>query len=109
MSMSSTRRWKIYLLHFSTPYHHARHYLGTAPDVGDRLDEHLRGQGSPLVKAAVASGIEVSLVRVWKSGGRRAERKLKRCKNVPRLCPLCLGSRVHPKVAMEEVSLAQAA
>jgi predicted GIY-YIG superfamily endonuclease len=92
----STRRWQIYLLHFSAPYHHARHYLGTSTDVGERLAEHLSGRGSPLVGAALRAGIEVTLVRVWPSGGRPRERKLKRSKNVPRLCPICRGARRHP-------------
>ena len=85
----TTHRWPVYLLHFGKPLAHARHYLGTALDVGQRFDEHVGGSGSPLVRAVVAAGIPVVLARVWKRGGRTFERRLKRGKNVPRLCPIC--------------------
>jgi hypothetical protein len=92
-----------YVLHFSEPFHGAngrhigaRHYCGFAAD-GDaqrRLEEHLSGHGSPLVKAVVAAGIDVDLVASW-PGDRRRERQLHdmhgtrvcpRCKPMPRRC-----------------------
>ena len=37
----------IYLLHFETPYRHARHYTGwTAGDLDARLKQHERGTGA---------------------------------------------------------------
>lgn len=89
----TTRKWPVYLLHFTKPFHHARHYLGTAADVYQRLAEHVSGAGSPLVRAVIGAGIDVELVRVWKRGGRTFERKLKRGKNVPRYCPVCRCER----------------
>ncbi len=39
----------VYLLHFSRPYQHARHYTGWTEDLLDRLDHHARGHGAPRV------------------------------------------------------------
>lgn len=89
----STSRWKIYLIHFDPPYKHARHYLGTSPHVNERMTEHANGQGSPLVRAAVAAGVQLRLARVWKRGGRALERRLKKGHNVPRLCPICCAAQ----------------
>ena len=67
----------------------ARHYLGsTAGSVDARVAEHVRGAGSPLVRAAVLAGCTVQLVATW-PGGRDVERKMKRAHNLPRLCPRC--------------------
>ncbi|MGH8609408.1 MAG: hypothetical protein ACREX9_18945 [Gammaproteobacteria bacterium] len=38
----------IYLLHFSTSYRHARHYLGSNEDLVRRLEEHRKGRGARL-------------------------------------------------------------
>lgn len=81
----------VYLLHFSEPYHHAQHYLGWAVDVGARVDEHLRGLGSPLVAAAVASGAHVEMVRTWANVDRHFERRLKNQGSHKRKCPICKG------------------
>lgn len=79
----------IYLLHFDRPYEHARHYIGfTEGPVEDRIALHLRGQGSPLVRAAVESGIEVSLAVTYQ-GTRAWERRFKRRKNTSHICPVC--------------------
>lgn len=67
----------------------ARHYLGScAGDPAERLAEHVRGGGSPLIRAAVAAGCEVALVATW-PGGRDLEREMKQGHNLPRLCPRC--------------------
>jgi predicted GIY-YIG superfamily endonuclease len=79
----------VYLLHFQTPLHHAKHYLGFAKSsVEQRVKQHQQGTGAALTKAAVAAGIELELVRVWE-GNRSLERQLKNRKNAPRLCPKC--------------------
>ena len=78
----------MYLLHFRPHYKHARHYLGYSTDVAARLGEHQRGAGARLTQVAVANGTVLELVRVWK-GDRKVERRLKRRKNTPLLCPLC--------------------
>ena len=65
-----------YLLHFSQPYKHARHYSGTADDLPARLAEHEAGRGSRLLAVVKAAGITWTLARTW-PGGRQRERQLK--------------------------------
>jgi hypothetical protein len=83
----------LYLLHFSPRYRHAGHYLGYTEDLMHRFGLHLRGNGSPLVAAAVRSGSKVVLVRLWTGDG-NAEQELKRNGSRARLCPIC-----NPKAA----------
>ena len=78
----------VYLLHFHEPYHHARHYLGSAEDLEKRLDQHRRGVGARLVHVISQAGISFTLARTWK-GGRKKERRLKNQHHNPRLCPIC--------------------
>lgn len=78
----------VYLVHFDTPYHHARHYLGYADDIAARLKEHRAGRGSRLCAVVRSAGIDFTFVRFWR-GGRRIERKLKNQHSAPRLCPIC--------------------
>lgn len=78
-----------YLLHFSAPVGHARHYLGTAYDLRRRLQLHRAGRSrAALIDYAVSQGITLQLVRVW-PGGRGTERRLKNRKEGPTLCPVC--------------------
>lgn len=78
-----------YLLHFSAPVGHARHYLGTAYNLPKRLTLHRTGRSrAKLIDAAVAQGTTFTLVRVW-PGGRKMERQLKNRKEGPTLCPVC--------------------
>lgn len=82
----------VYLLHFDRPYHHARHYLGFTSDLETRLALHARPNGSShhrLMQVIHAAGIGFSVARVWPDGDRELERRLKRRKAGPRLCPLC--------------------
>lgn len=89
----------IYLLHFDPPYSApigttgrvklAGHYLGsTSKPVEVRLAEHVAGKGSPLVRAAIASGCAVRLAASW-PGGRTEEKAAKRAHHHSRLCPIC--------------------
>jgi predicted GIY-YIG superfamily endonuclease len=80
----------VYLLHFSRPYCHAKHYLGSTDHVGRRMQAHLRGQGARLLAAIREAGIGFELVRTW-AGDRKLERLLKRRKDAPKLCPICNG------------------
>jgi predicted GIY-YIG superfamily endonuclease len=77
-----------YLLHFSEPYQHARHYSGTAADLQARLAEHEAGRGSRLLQVAKAAGITWTLARTW-PGGRTRERQLKNQGGASRRCPEC--------------------
>jgi hypothetical protein len=79
----------IYLLHFDTPYQHAKHYTGwTAGELEVRLAEHARGSGARLLSVIGAAGIGWRLARTWE-GGRSRERALKRQGGASRRCPLC--------------------
>ena len=84
----------LYLLHFDSPFHHAKHYLGFVErheDVDKRIERHLNGHGSKLVAAVVRAGHHVRLARTWEEGSRDDERALKKQKNTPRYCPICRG------------------
>jgi len=78
----------VYLLHFDTPYKHARHYLGWAKDLERRLADHRAGNSARLIQVIHAAGITWTLARTWE-GDRKLERRLKNQKHSPRLCPLC--------------------
>lgn len=78
----------VYLLHFDRPLHHARHYLGSTRDLAQRMADHQDGRGANLTGIIRNLGIGWTLVRVW-HGGRQKERRLKRQKHGPRLCPIC--------------------
>jgi len=83
----------VYLLHFEQPIssnHTTQHYLGYASDLDARLNQHRAGQGARLVQVAQERRIGWRLVRTW-AGGRMVERRLKRQKNAPRMCPVCNG------------------
>jgi len=80
----------IYLLHFCSPYRHARHYLGSTEDLGRRLEEHRAGRGARLMEVIQVHGIGFVLARTWR-GSHALERLLKRRKGTPRLCPICRG------------------
>lgn len=78
----------VYLLHFDSPYWHARHYLGSTTHLQRRLAEHAQGRGARLLEVITAAGIRFQLARTW-TGDKALERQLKRRHNAPRLCPLC--------------------
>lgn len=90
----------VYLLHLEpglpiTGSRVARHYIGwTEGDVDARVATHLAGQGSPLVRAAIAAGSTVTVERTWPRVDRNFERRLKRRHEAPRLCPLCVRTGV---------------
>ena len=82
----------VYLLHFSRPYWHARHYIGFSTRLESRIRDHRRGRGSPLVAAAVECGIEIFIARRWEKVTRGFERRLHRTVG-QRMCPICRGPR----------------
>jgi predicted GIY-YIG superfamily endonuclease len=78
----------IYLIHFDTPYKHARHYTGWTTDLDARLQAHREGRGSRLMEVITKAGITWRLARTW-PGGRDRERAIKNRHEAPRLCPEC--------------------
>ena len=79
----------VYLIHFERPYKHARHYMGYADDIHNRLVAHGEGRGARLMEVIRDAGIPWRLARVWEGKGRVWERKLKNRKHAPALCPVC--------------------
>lgn len=86
----------IYLLHFSAPLgtkkHQAQHYLGwvkgSKKNVQERLQEHRSGSGARITAACNQRQIPYDLVQCF-PGDRSLERRIKRRKNLKRLCPIC--------------------
>ncbi len=88
----------VYLLHFTSPYKHARHYVGFTTDLAARLADHFNGRGARLLEVIVAAGIGAQLARTW-AGNRKLERQIKNRKATPRLCPIC-----NPQTALNNVA-----
>ncbi len=83
----------VYLLHFSRPYQHASHYVGFTTDLERRLKQHRRGTTSPLVRCAVAEGIEIFLARTWENATVGFETWLHSGGHKRLACPICVGPR----------------
>jgi GIY-YIG catalytic domain len=85
-----------YLVHLdrklgsSHPRGGAQHYTGTTTNLAQRLETHRAGLGARILAAANERGIGYEVVRTWE-GGREVERRIKRQRNAPRLCPTCAG------------------
>jgi hypothetical protein len=85
-----------YLIHLdrrlgsNRPRGTAGHYVGTTINLDQRLEIHRVGKGARMLAAANERGIAYDVVRTW-PGGRDVERRLKRQRNAPRMCPTCLG------------------
>jgi predicted GIY-YIG superfamily endonuclease len=82
----------IYLLHFDRAFGHARHYMGSAQNLEQRLAEHRNGKGARLMFSVAHAGISWRLARTW-TGGRRRERQLKAQVGHSRHCPICRSAR----------------
>jgi len=78
----------IYLIHFAEKFKHVQHYIGWTTNLDGRFERHTNGRGSRLLQFVSAAGISFEVVRTWK-GDRKFERKLKKQKQGPRLCPVC--------------------
>lgn len=89
-----------YLLHFDTPYEHARHYTGWAKELNPRLKAHRAGRGANLIRVITAAGISFTLARTWPGTTREWEAKLKRRGGAVRHCPIC-----NPRSAMRRAQV----
>lgn len=84
-----------YLIHFDTPYKHARHYIGVAKgNVEDRIRAHEKGQGARLMQVIKQAGITWRVARIWEGVPFFYELKLKARGGASRLCPICQGKSV---------------
>lgn len=86
----------VYLVHFTRPYRHARHYTGWTADLESRLGEHQAGRGARLLQVITQAGIDWTLARTWQ-GTRERERQLKRQGGASRRCPICRADRQRPR------------
>lgn len=84
----------VYLIHFSRPLCHARHYVGWAENVDQRLEHHKNGTGARLLQVLNGLGIEYQIVRTWEGADRTFERQLKDTHHTDRYCPAC---HEHPR------------
>lgn len=86
----------VYLIHLERKHYHSQHYIGYAAkgNVRRRLEHHRNGRGARFLSVVSALGIPFTVVRVWNGGDRTLERRLKREKNAPRLCPVCRSLKV---------------
>ena len=86
----------VYLLHFTVPYHRARHYIGSTRRgrVETRLAEHRAGRGARLCRQALAVGSELVLARVWEGVPLSLERELKQRRGAAPFCPICRGEMI---------------
>jgi predicted GIY-YIG superfamily endonuclease len=86
----------IYLIHFSEPLAHARHYIGfvdgDADQVQARLQEHRAGWGAKILAECNRRGIRYDVVATF-PGDRSQERRLKRHKKTVCYCPVCSPTR----------------
>jgi predicted GIY-YIG superfamily endonuclease len=78
----------IYLLHFSQPCYHARHYTGWTPNLAERLAAHSHGNGARLIEVISRAGISFILARTT-TGTRARERAIKNAGGQVRYCPIC--------------------
>ena len=86
----------VYLVHFTEPYRHARHYTGWTADLESRLAEHQAGRGARLLQVITQAGIGWTLARTW-PGTRERERQLKRQGGASRRCPICRSDKKRPR------------
>ncbi len=85
----------VYLIHFEEKYKHAQHYIGFSKDklFQSRLEHHLKGSGSRLLRAVNKAGIKWSVVKTWPDEDGNFERKLKNRKKSSCLCPTCIAAK----------------
>ena len=85
----------VYVIHFSEPFKHCRHYIGFTKNINARLQHHKANEGSRLLRALNLAGInyEIAATHV---GDRNLERKMKNFNNSKRFCPICSGKVKDP-------------
>jgi predicted GIY-YIG superfamily endonuclease len=82
----------VYIIHFDTKLHHAKHYVGYTHNLQRRIILHRKGYGSKLMKAVAESNITWEVAAKFQAG-RAVERAIKDQKNTSRYCPICNGIR----------------
>jgi predicted GIY-YIG superfamily endonuclease len=97
----------IYLIHFSEPLSHARHYIGFVDgdidQVQARLAEHRAGWGAKILAECNRRGIAYDVVAT-RPGDRAEERRLKRYHKGSQICPICSPSKTYPAIKPPSLS-----
>lgn len=91
----------VYLLHFSEPYKHARHFIGAAPSLTHVLDviyEPAKFSRSPLLIAAHAAGVRFQIANLIE-GDARWRARLRARKDAPAICSICREARAGARVS----------
>jgi len=88
--------WKVYVIHFDTPYKHAKHYTGIAKNVPKRMKEHRGGYGARLTQVLKENNINFkwAILKTYNtfSEAKTEEKRLKtKVKQPKRYCPFCKG------------------
>lgn len=86
----------VYMLHFSSPFGHAKHYVGWARNLEARLAYHGTNGGARLLWHVRAAGLTWVLART-RPGTRTDERTIKNAGGSVRYCPLCTE---HPRAGV---------
>jgi hypothetical protein len=74
----------------SRPGAFAKHYLGFAVNIEQRVTQHENGTSKASLPTWFArKGITFTVARVWPGGTREDERKRKNAGHFARLCPCC--------------------
>ena len=85
--------YTVYLIHFDRKISHAGHYLGYTANLQERIKLHRSGNGARLLRECKRLQIPWKVVRTWEfkdhDSANTFERKLKKWKNSPLICPLC--------------------
>lgn len=81
----------VYLLHFKTPLHGKRHYLGvtSAERITARMQEHSNGRGAVFTRRMMQVSDGFYLARLWIGEGYDLEAKIKRTGHLSSYCPIC--------------------
>jgi len=88
----------MYLLHFCTPYKHAKHYLGIAySGIERRIEEHRQGRGANITKVLKANNIEFVVAKTWLQVSRKSENKVKG-RGLTEYCPICNPKPREPRL-----------
>jgi hypothetical protein len=85
----------VYLLHFSEPYKHARHFIGAASNLTAVLDliyEPARYSRSPLLIAAHNAGVRFQIANLVE-GDSRARDRWRARKEAAAICSICREAR----------------
>jgi len=84
---------RLYVAHIEPKVAHAGHYVGwTGGPVERRWATHLKGDGSPLIRAAVERGCSVTFTDLG-PGTRHDERRLHNRHGAAGFCPTCKAAQ----------------